>query len=35
MKVDHPDCINEEANTLDQFLFDYFNNAYPDEMAAG
>lgn len=30
--VKYPDCLNDESNTLDAFVFDYFNNAYPDEM---
>lgn len=34
MEVEHPNCINNEAKTLDDFIFDYFNNAYPDEMRA-
>ena len=33
-KLEFPDCLPEGSKTLDCFIFDYFNHAYPDEMAA-
>lgn len=34
IEVAYPDCINYDAKTMDDFIFYYFNNAYPDEMGA-
>lgn len=27
------DCLSENAKTLDEFIFEYFNNRYPDQVA--
>lgn len=27
------DCLSENAKTLDEFIFEYFNNARPDDVA--
>lgn len=33
-EVLYPDQLNDEARTLDDYIFDYFNGAYGDEVEA-
>jgi hypothetical protein len=33
-KIKYPELLSDKKGLLDDYIFDYFNAAYPDEVAA-